>query len=290
MPTAELILDAHALVGEGPVWLPDSGELLWVDIESSTVHWLDPATGADRALDVGGHVGAVLPDRSGGLILALPRGLARLQPGSGAPMPLVGLNDDPGLRLNDAKVDPRGRLFVGSMSYAETAGVGTLWRVDPDLSVTTVLQGLTVSNGMDWSPDLQTMYFIDSGDRHIDVLDYDVETGAAVDRRVFYTQPDDRPGAPDGMCLDADGNLWVAIWGGHCVLALTPDGTLHERVDVAAPQVASCAFGGDGLRTLFITTATSGLAPEVLAAEPHAGGVFAVDVGVAGRPATLFVG
>jgi sugar lactone lactonase YvrE len=289
MPTAELILDARALVGEGPVWLPGSGELLWVDIESSALHWLDPVTRSDRTLDVGGHVGAVLPDTAGGLVVALPKGLARLRP-EGAPEPFVALNENPGVRLNDAKVDPRGRIFVGSMAYAETPGAGTLWRVDPDTSVTTVLTGLTVSNGMDWSPDQQTMYFIDSGGRHVDVLDYDVETGAASGRRVLHTLADDLPGAPDGMCLDAEGNLWVAIWGGHCVLGLTPDGEVHTKVDVAAPQVASCAFGGDDLRTLYITTATSGLAADALAADPHAGGVFAVDVGVAGRPATLFAG
>ena len=107
---------------------------------------------------------------------------------------------------------------------------------------------------------------------------------------MLHTLADDQPGAPDGMCLDADGNLWVALWGGHCVLGLTPEGEVHTKIDVAAPQVASCAFGGEGLGTLYITTATSGLAPEVLAAEPHAGGVFAVDVGVSGRPATLFAG
>jgi sugar lactone lactonase YvrE len=290
VPTAELILDARALVGEGPVWLPESGELLWVDIEGGALHWLDASTHRDRTLDLGAHVGAVLPDRSGGLVVALPTGLARLPAGARTPEPLVALNDDPGVRMNDAKVDPRGRIFAGSMSYTETPGAGTLWRIDADLTVTTVLTGLVVSNGMDWSPDLRTMYYIDSGTRHVDVLDYDVETGAATGRRPLHTLADDLPGAPDGMCVDAEGNLWVAIWGGHCVLGLTPDGEVRERVEVAAPQVASVAFGGDDLRTLFITTATSGLAAEVLAAEPHAGGVFAVDVGVAGRPATRFAG
>jgi sugar lactone lactonase YvrE len=289
VPKAELILDAHALVGEGPVWLPETGELLWVDIEASEVHRLDAATRRDTVIDAGAHVGAVLPDEQGGLVLALPNGLARLRDG-GAPEPLVTLDEAPGIRLNDAKVDPRGRVFVGSMAYDEERGAGRLWRIDADLSVTEVLGGLTVSNGLDWSPDLTRMYFNDSGGRHVDVLDYDVETGAATGRRVLHALADDQPGFPDGMTVDAAGNLWVALWGGHCVLCLSPEGEVLDRVDVAAAQTASCAFGGPDLRTLYITTATSGLSDADLAPTPGAGGVFAADVGATGRPAWRFAG
>jgi sugar lactone lactonase YvrE len=290
VPRAELILDAHALVGEGPVWLPNTGELLWVDIESSEVHRLDAATRTDTVIDAGAHVGAVLPDEHGGLVLALPTGLARLAAGADAPTPLVDLNATPKIRLNDAKVDPRGRIFVGSMAYDEEPGVGHLWRVDADLTATVVLDGLTISNGLDWSPDFTRMYFNDSSVRHIDVLDFDVETGEATGRRVLHELADDQPGFPDGMTVDAEGNLRVAIWGGHCVLAISPEGALLDRVEVPSAQTASCCFGGPDLRTLYITTATSGLSEAELAPTPHAGGVFAAEVGVAGRPAWRFAG
>jgi sugar lactone lactonase YvrE len=284
--TAELILDVRALLAEGPVWLESTNELLWVDIEGHHVHWLDPASGADRSIDVGAHVGAALPDRSGGLILALPSGLARLAAGSQLPEPIVGLSDDPTLRLNDAACDRRGRLFVGSMPYAEDLPSGSLYRVDADLHVETVLDGLTVSNGIDWSLDDRTMYFIDTPTRRVDQLDYDIETGAATGRRPFHTLAEGTIGWPDGMCVDAEGGLWVAVWGGSKVLGLTAEGELHSEIDVDASQVTSVVFGGAGYRTLYITSAATGLGGREL----HAGGIFAIDVGVAGRPTTAFAG
>jgi sugar lactone lactonase YvrE len=289
MPTAELILDARLLLAEGPVWLEGSGELLFVDIEGFAVHWLDPATGNVRSVDVGTHVGAALPDRDGGLVLALGGGLARLRAGGHRPEPILTLTDDPTLRMNDAACDRRGRLLAGSMPLDEETPTGTLYRIDPDMQVATLLTDVTVSNGIDWSLDDRTMYFIDSATGRVDRLDYDVETGAATGRRPLYTVgPDD--GLPDGMCVDAEGGLWVALWGGSRVLGLTPDGKPHTEIDVAASQVTSMAFGGDGYRTLFITSARTGLAEHVLADEPHAGGIFAVDVGVAGLPPTPFAG
>jgi sugar lactone lactonase YvrE len=286
MPTAELILDAHAPLGEGPVWLESTGELLWVDIEGRHVHWLDPATGIDRAIDVGAMVGAALPDRAGGVILALPSGLARLAAGSELAAPLLGLSDDPSVRLNDAACDRRGRLFVGSMPYAEDLPSGALYRVDADLHVETVLREITISNGIDWSPDDRTMYFIDTPTDRVDQLDYDIETGAATGRRPFHTFAPDTVGSPDGMCVDAEGGLWVALWGGSKVVGLTPEGELHTEIAVDASLVTSVAFGGAGYRTLYITSAATGLGGR----EPHAGGIFAVDVGVAGRPTTAFAG
>ncbi|MEO9174468.1 MAG: SMP-30/gluconolactonase/LRE family protein [Gaiellales bacterium] len=284
MPNAELILDARAPLGEGPVWLESSNELLWVDIYGRTVHWLDPATGIDRVVDVGDEAGAVIPDRSGGLILAFPSGLARLAAGAARPEPILGLIDDPTLRLNDAACDRRGRLFVGSMPHAEDVPTGSLYRVDADLHVETVLDGVTISNGMDWSLDDRTMYYIDTPTNRVDQLDYDLETGAATNRRPFHTFAAGTVGSPDGMCVDAEGGLWVALWGGSKVVGLTPEGELHTEIEVDASQVTSVAFGGDGYRTLYITSAATGLD------EPHAGGVFAIDVGVAGRPSTAFAG
>jgi sugar lactone lactonase YvrE len=286
VPDAELILDARAPLGEGPVWLESSNELLWVDISSRHVHWLDPATGVDRVIDVGDEAGAVIPDRSGGLILAFPSGLARLAAGAERPEPILELTADPTLRLNDAACDRRGRLFVGSMPYAEDVPSGSLYRVDADLHVETVLERVTISNGIDWSLDDRTMYYIDTPTDRVDQLDYDIETGAATNRRPFHTFAPGTIGSPDGMCVDAEGGLWVALWGGAKVVGLTPEGELHTEIGVNSSQVTSVAFGGDGYRTLFITSAAMGHADR----EPHAGGVFAIDVGVAGRPSTPFAG
>jgi sugar lactone lactonase YvrE len=147
-----------------------------------------------------------------------------------------------------------------------------------------------VSNGIDWSPDDTRMYFVDSPTRRIDMLDYDIATGEATSRRPFFELADDLPGMPDGLCVDAEGGVWVALWGGSRVLGISPEGAVHTQIDLPASQVTSCAFGGDGLRTLFITSAAIGLDDAGRAAEPQAGGLFASDVGVAGLATTPFSG
>jgi sugar lactone lactonase YvrE len=290
MPNPELVLDAHAELAEGPVWLEPTGELLWVDIEPGDVHWFDPRTGADRSQNAGDPLGAAVPDRLGGLVLALPRRISRLAAGADRPEQIVSVPGDPDMRMNDAACDRRGRLWVGSTTESESEPRGKLYRVDADLSAHEVLDGIVVSNGIDWSPDDSRMYYIDSPTRRIDVLDYDIETGAATNLRPLHTVADDVAGIPDGMCVDAQGGLWVALWGGSCVLGLTPDGEPHTRIELPTNQITSVAFGGDGLRTLYITSAAYGLDAATRAAEPHAGGIFAVDVGVAGLPATPFAG
>jgi sugar lactone lactonase YvrE len=287
--TAELILDAHAPLAEGPVWLESANELMWVDCAAGNVHWLDYRTGDDRVLNVGAQVGVALPARSG-FVLALPEGIARLAAGATVPEPIVRFGHESDMCLNDGACDRQGRLWVGSISFDEAPERGSLYRVDPDLQFERVLDRLWISNGIDWSLDDTKMYFVDSPTRRVDVLDYDISTGTATNRRPFYEFADDVPGIPDGLCVDAEGGLWVALWGGSRVVGLTSDGHLHTHVDVPSSQVTSCAFGGPDLRTLFITSATWDLAPAVLAQEPHAGGLFTADVGVAGRLPTPFAG
>jgi sugar lactone lactonase YvrE len=290
MPAAELILDVHAQLAEGPVWLASANELVWVNCAAAEVHWLDHATGKDRVLNVGAQVGVALPDSASGLMLALPEGIARLAAGSTVPEYIVRFGHESDMCLNDGACDRQGRLWVGSISYDEAPERGSLYRVDPDLQFERVLDRLWISNGIDWSLDNTLMYYVDSPTKRVDVLDYDIATGAATNRRPFHTFADDDPGIPDGLCVDAEGGLWVAMWGGSRVVGLAPDGTVHTQVDVASSQVTSCAFGGPDLKTLFITSATFDLAPEVLEQEPHAGGLFAADVGVAGRLPTPFAG
>ena len=289
MATAELILDAHAPLAEGPVWLESTNELMWVDCAAGNVHWLDHGTGQDRVLNVGAQVGVALPARSG-FVLALPHGISRLAAGATVPEPIVHFGHESDMCLNDGACDRRGRLWVGSISYDEAPERGSLYRIGPDMQFERVLDRLWISNGIDWSLDDAKMYFVDSPTRRVDVLDYDIATGAATNRRPFHEFADDVPGIPDGLCVDAEGGLWVALWGGSRVVGLTPDGELHTHVDVPSSQVTSCAFGGPDLKTLFITSATWDLAPEVLAEEPHAGGLFTADVGVAGRLPTPFAG
>jgi sugar lactone lactonase YvrE len=290
MPTAERIYDAHAELGEGPVWLESSAELLWVDIEAGDLHWLDPVAREDRSLHVEGPLGAAVPDRDGGVVLTLPGRVCRLRAGADELEELVSIPAEPDIRMNDAACDRQGRLFTGSMPDDESSPRGALYRVDADLRVELVLDGLTISNGIDWSPDDTRMYFVDSVTRRVDVLDYDSASGAATNRRPFHTFADDIPGMPDGLCVDREGSLWVAIWGGSRVLGISPEGHVHTQISLPTSQITSCAFGGPGLSTLFVTSAAIALGAAVLAAEPHAGGLFAIDVGVAGFAPTPFAG
>jgi sugar lactone lactonase YvrE len=290
MPTAELIYDAHAELGEGPVWLESSAELLWVDIEAGDLHWLDPVAREDRSLHVEGPLGAAVPDRDGGVVLTLPGRVCRFRAGADELEELVSIPAEPDIRMNDAACDRQGRLFTGSMPDDESSPRGALYRVDADLRVELVLDGLTISNGIDWSPDDTRMYFVDSVTRRVDVLDYDSASGAATNRRPFHTLADDIPGMPDGLCVDREGSLWVAIWGGSRVLGISPEGHVHTQISLPTSQITSCAFGGPGLSTLFVTSAAIALGAAVLAAEPHAGGLFAIDVGVAGFAPTPFAG
>ncbi len=213
MATAELILDAHAALAEGPVWLESANELMWVDCAAGNVHWLDYGTGDDRVLNVGAQVGVALPARSG-FVLALPEGIARLAAGATVPEPIVRFGHESDMCLNDGACDRQGRLWVGSISFDEAPERGSLYRVDPDLQFERVLDRLWISNGIDWSLDDTKMYFVDSPTRRVDVLDYDIATGAATNRRPFHEFADDVPGIPDGLCVDAEGGLWVALWGG----------------------------------------------------------------------------
>jgi sugar lactone lactonase YvrE len=279
---ADLALDARAALGEGPVWVGDA--LVWVDIEAGSVHRFDPATGLDQSTSVGTGVGAAAPRRGGGLVLAVREGFAAWRDDELKTIAVV--HDDPGLRMNDGKVDPAGRFWAGSMADDEREGAGTLFRLDPDLSVRVMLGGLTISNGMDWSEDARTMYFIDSGAGSVDVLDFDVSSSAIANRRPLTRIPEEL-GLPDGMTLDAEGCLWVAIWGSGEVWRFAPDEHPLAVVEVPAANPTSCAFGGMDLETLFVTSAAD---TDNGPAAPPAGGVFSCRPAVRGRLANRFGG
>lgn len=287
---AELVLDACSELAEGPSWDAATGLLIWVDITHSLVHRFDPATGRDEAIDVGKHVGAAVPRASGGLALALADGFGILDTYTGRVEMIAQVEaENPLNRMNDGKCDPSGRFWAGTMAYDSRVGAGALYRLETDGRVSKVVVGVTISNGLGWSLDQRYMYYIDSGSDGVDVFDYDATTGA-VTRRRRLIEIAARTGTPDGMTVDADGYLWVALWDGWAVHRYAPDGTLDRVVRVPVARVSSCTFGGDDLGDLYITTAWENLSAEARAAQPHAGGIFRARPGVTGLPTNVCKG
>jgi sugar lactone lactonase YvrE len=281
---AELALDARADLGEGPVWDETGQRLIWVDIMAGRVHAFAPARGATQAWEVGEPAGAAALRERGGLILAVQSGFLALDDATGTAQPIATYPDaSPDIRMNDGKCDPAGRFWAGTMAFDLRPGAGALYRLDGAPQADRIIPGVTVSNGLDWSPDGAAMYYIDSLTRRIDVFDYHVETGHIENRRTFV-EIEEGAGFPDGMTVDAQGNVWVALWGGNAVRCYAPAGRLAGVVRVPASQASSCAFGGADLGDLYITSARTGLSAEALAGEETAGGVFVARPGAKGRP------
>lgn len=272
---------------EGPHWDLKSGSLLLVAIPEGEVFRLRPETGEIKTYGMGQKCGAVLTTGSDRLLVALADGLYFFDEASGALELASGIEHDiRGNRFNDAKCDYRGRLYAGTMDDTGSGGEGALYRVDPDMHVSRVVGGTKISNGMDFSPDGGSMYYIDSATRRIDVFDYDESSGEISSRRTFAVLPEGL-GLPDGMTVDSSGGLWVAVWGGSCVINYSPEGRELGRIPVPAKYVSSCAFGGEDLGELYITTASRGkFDPEY----PHAGGVFVTRPGARGRAPGIFGG
>jgi len=223
------------------------------------------------------------------MLLAVREGFAFLSDGRietvSAP-----LADDLTVRMNDGGCDPVGRYFAGSMAYDTRAGAGCLYRLDPDLSLHTVLTDVTISNGIDWSPDGLLCYYVDSGEHRVDVFDFDVATGELSNRRPFVEIAKSL-GVPDGLTVDRGGGVWVALFGGSQVRRFSPAGVLDRMVEVPGPHlVTSCCFGGRDLDQLFISTSTENLTPEQLRDQPGAGCIFVADPACSGRPAVPFGG
>jgi sugar lactone lactonase YvrE len=270
-----------ATVAEGPVWDDADQSLYWVDIPPGLVHRMDSG-GSFTTWDLGQPAGAVVPRASGGLVVAVKDGFVALEPATGEVTPLAAVEQDrPGNRMNDGACDRAGRFFAGTMAEDERPGQGTLYRLDPDLTVTTLVTGVGISNGLGWSPDERLMYYIDSQDHQVDVFDYDPATGQIDGRRPFAAVGGGDV-VPDGLAVDAEGGVWVAVWGGGVVLRHDPSGRLVEALELPAARVSSCAFGGPGLDRLFITTAAG---PGT-----DGGSLFIYQPGVTGQPSHPFRG
>lgn len=281
-------LRARAQLGEGPVWDAEAGELVWVDILGRRVHRYRPDDGATRTFPTPSAVGAVALRAGGGLVLALEDGFWACEADGTRLHRLATLPGEPGgTRMNDGAVDPAGRFWAGTMASDGRPGRGSLYRLDADRSVTPVLRGVGISNGIDWSPDGRWMYYIDTPTHRVDVFDFDVASGGIEGRRPLVTIED---ASPDGMTVDAEGCLWVATWGGASVRRYTPDGTLERTVRLPVSQVTSCAFGGAALDQLYVTSACDGLTEEARADEPEAGSLFRAETGARGRPPSRFAG
>ncbi len=285
----ELVADAHAIVGEGPVWDATAGLLVWVDIEGKRIHEFDPATGVDREIEVPQYPGAVVVRASGGYMAAVTDGFASVDRDGRFELIVPVEADVSGNRMNDGKCDPQGRFWAGTTRMTHDLPIGVLHRLDTDLSLHPMVGELWVSNGMDWTPDERRMYFIDSYARRVDVFDFDAATGAIANRRPLIDVPESWS-IPDGMTLDAEGYLWVAFWGSSRVRRFDPEGRLDREITLPVTQVTSCAFGGPDLCDLYITSAARGLDAAALEREPHAGGLFRARPGVQGRPAFEFAG
>jgi len=285
--TADCALELDMELGEGAFWDASRDSLVWVDILRREIHELKG--GAHRVHSLPSHVGVAAPRGRGGWVCAVREGFAAFDP-ENARFEVLADVELPGVRMNDGNVDPRGRFFAGSMLDTEEPGGGRVYRLDADLTVSVVLEPVDLSNGVDWSADGSTVYYVDSGpDRAVATFDFDLDAGTWTNRREF-ARLSEREGYPDGLTVDRDGCIWVAVWAGSEVRRYTPGGKLDAVVSVPAPLVTSCGFGGPGLETLYLTTARTTLSQAVLAANPLSGSLFAVQPGVAGFARRPFLG
>ncbi|MCS7044713.1 MAG: SMP-30/gluconolactonase/LRE family protein [Bryobacteraceae bacterium] len=285
---AEAVLDARCGLGEGPVWDEREGRLYFVDIMACRVLRWDPATGALERMDTGEPVGAAALREEGGLVCALESGFAVADAFGGRLRRLAAHEGAaPDVRMNDGKCDPAGRFWAGTMAYDFRPGAGALYRLDPDGTVTRMLDGVTISNGLDWTSDGAVMYYIDTPRAAVEAFDFDAGRGTISGRRTVVKIPEGA-GLPDGMTLDAEGRIWVALWGGGAVRCYSPEGKLEEVIEVPAPQTTSCCFGGADFGELYITSARGGLSEAALAEAPLSGAVFVARPGVRGRAARRF--
>ncbi|KMS87755.1 MULTISPECIES: SMP-30/gluconolactonase/LRE family protein [Streptomyces] len=281
MTAYEVAVRAEAALGEGPTWDPATGRLIWLDILGMRLHTYDPSSGRRTIRTTPQHVGAAKPRAGGGLVLNLRDGVGLLDPDD----TFRWLHHEPvaGRRANDAAVAPDGSLWAGTMRYDEAPGGGTLSRLTGDGAVRTVLPDVTVSNGTGWSPDGRLMYYVDSPTRRVDVFDHD-EDGVR-DRRTLV-EIEEGAGFPDGLTVDAEGCVWVALWDGGAVRRYTPAGELDRVITLPTPRTTACAFGGAALTDLYITTARTGLPPT----DPLSGSLLVVPGAGQGLPQPAFEG
>jgi sugar lactone lactonase YvrE len=270
--------------GEGPFWDAENERLMLVDMLAGAVLTVDAEGGVQR-YPVASVAAAIRARQSGGYVLAAEDRFVLLRPDLTVEQSLPPVFTDPLIRMNDGGCDPQGRFHCGTMAYAETPGGGTLYRLDPDGTVQTVLREVTISNGLQWNAAGDVVFYVDTPTGRIDCFDFNPPSGAFTSRRTFAKISG--PGSPDGLAIDEEDGIWVALWGGGAVHRYDRDGRLDLIIDLPVSQVTACTFGGPERRTLFITTSREGLYPGN---EPDAGAVFRYDAGVRGAPPHAYAG
>jgi sugar lactone lactonase YvrE len=288
---AEVLIDSQSPLGEGAFWDADKKLLYWVDIHNGFLHVTDPQLQVDNIHEFGESVGTVVSCEKGGLLVALKKTVAHFEPVSGTLTRKVEVEEDvPQNRFNDGKCDPAGRFWVGTLCSSENPSQAALYRVDPDFTVHKMLSGVTISNGIVWNRAGTKMYYIDTMTRRVDVFDFDLGSGGISNRACCIEVPETM-GMPDGMCIDREDCLWVALWGGWGVACWDPQsGELVEQVGLPAQYVTSCCFGGEDKQQLFITTARNPLSRQEMEKQEHAGSLFRVQTDTVGAAPFAFSG
>lgn len=289
--TMELVVDLKSDFGAGAFWNHQTGELIWVDTTGKILNFYNPKTGNNKEMFIGQAIGAAVPAESGFIIAALQNGIYQIDPITGIKKLIADPEEDiPANRFNNGKSDPAGRFWAGTMNSGTNGGTGTLYRLNADSTIHEMIENVSVPNGIVWSGDYTKMFYIDSPTQKVMAFDYDNETGEISNGKVAVEIPAEI-GLPYGMTIDADGNLWIALYGGAAVTCWDPvTGKLLREIEVQAKNVTSCAFGDDDLGTLYITTARHETSDEELKKYPHAGGVFKIRLGVYGMQSAFFKG
>lgn len=286
--TPTLVQAANATLGEGPMWHASSRTLFWVDVLRPAVFRLDPAIGQVGAWRCPDLVACAIPTSGGRVLAACGKRFMLLDTGTGALEQWGEVEHDmPDNRINEAKVDRRGRVFAGTTRRWSSNADGALYRLEQGGRITQVADGFVCVNGMGWSPDRRTMYVTDSPIRAIWAYDFDDASGDVGERRLFLKLPED-DGLPDGLTVDTEGGVWSAVWGGSRIVRYAPDGSIIDTITMPVARPSSCTFGGTDLTTLYVTTACTDLPAEQWIAGPLAGALFAVETGVEGYADALF--
>jgi sugar lactone lactonase YvrE len=282
---ADLLLDAETDLGESPFWDAATQHVTWVDITTGSIHRCSTSGGAAPVQVVGGQLSAIAPRAAGGLIAALDDGIALLD-ADGSVHRVATFTGVSPWRMNDGKCDPHGGFWAGSVQLSRVWKTSSLWRIDPDWGVTRMLEGVSVSNGLDWSPDGKTLYYNDTRTCGVDAFNFDPYSGEISDRRRVLSVPPES-GLVDGLTVDSEGGIWVALHRGGEIRRIDDRGEVRTVVEVPVPDVTSCCFGGPNLDQLFVTTAISHKSERP---QPHEGGLFVCQVPVTGRLPYQFAG
>ena len=285
----ELTYKIKSALGEGAFWDFKNQRLFWVDIEGKKVHIYDPKTKINSSLETPTLVGTVVPRNKEEAVIALVDGIYMLNLNTGNIKLLSDVESEiPANRFNDGKCDPNGNLWVGSMPFDQSKGKANLYKVGPNGKTVKMLDSITISNGIVWTGDKKTMYYIDTQTRHIRAFDFDLKNSTISNERIAVVVPESL-GYPDGMTIDAEDKLWVGLWNGNSVVRFDPvSGELLTKIEVPAHNVTSCAFGGKNFETLYITTSSLDMTEEEQKKYPLAGSLFQVTPGVKGVEANYF--